>query len=507
MTAASPGRHGVTDFTIREDGHRLRFANASYRSLPSIWENMSRAGARVGVYAFPATYPPEQLNGIQVCGFDTPLGAGAAKHCTFPPDLASRLVDRHGGLGILGPQQVHIGEGWHQKALQTMLAEVELRTRIVEDLLSADRYDCFAVHYAESDTVAHQFWQFCDPRSPRYRGSRGLGEAIGEVYKALDAALGRLIAAAGPEATVMLVSDHGSGGNSDRSLFLNRLLADQGFLQFRQGRRGRLANSAARGLRRGALALLPARLQPALFARMASTAAQVEGLSRLGGISWEHTRAYSEEINYYPSVWLNIEGREPRGTVKLQDQNGLLDEVTSALLEFRDPANGLAVVAEVQRREQLFDGPYAYRAPDLILTLADLDGYAYVLGSSRAGLEARPLRQLKTGETSGARGSSMAGGHRQLGLCVLNGPGIASGEAPSSSLADAGASVLALLGLGASDGADGRPWPDLKPLAQPAPAGLSPVLEPGQAATRPQVYSRTEEEQVAERLRALGYLS
>ena len=63
------------------------------------------------------------------------------------------------------------------------------------------------------------------------------------------------------------------------------------------------------------------------------------------------------------------------------------------------------------------------------------------------------------------------------------------------------------LRISASEGADGCPWPDLKPLAQSVPSGLPPMFGPGQAAARPQAYSRTEEEQVAERLRALGYLA
>ena len=44
MTAAGPGRHGIVDFTVPSDGYGLRFVNASYRSLPTIWRLASDAG-------------------------------------------------------------------------------------------------------------------------------------------------------------------------------------------------------------------------------------------------------------------------------------------------------------------------------------------------------------------------------------------------------------------------------------------------------------------------------
>src|SRR5262245_27251329 len=72
-TAANPGRHGVTDFTVRH-GYAVRFLNSSHRRLPALWTLLSERGARVGIYALPVTYPPDPLNGVMVCGFDTPLG-------------------------------------------------------------------------------------------------------------------------------------------------------------------------------------------------------------------------------------------------------------------------------------------------------------------------------------------------------------------------------------------------------------------------------------------------
>jgi predicted AlkP superfamily phosphohydrolase/phosphomutase len=504
MTAASPCRHGITDFCLR-DGYELRFANASHRRLPTIWSQMNAAGLRTGVYGLPATYPPESLDGIQVPGFDTPLGAGAGRRLTHPPELAQRLRGRYGRLAIEGVAQSQIGPGWHEMALTRMLDDVDLRTRIVSDLFGEQRFDVFLVHFAESDTVSHQFWQFCDPESPRHVNRPPLADAIARVYRALDAALGRLVEAAGEDTTVMVVSDHGSGGAGDRAVFWNRWLSDHHWLRFAAGSTG-----LARGLKRAALRFLPAAAQPTLFRAFPRAGARLEARARLGGIDWSRTLAFSEELPYYPSIWLNLRGREPRGVVEPGDAECVLRDIGSALLEAEDPTEpdgrGGPIVERIYRREELFDGPFAERAPDLILQLRERGGYSYAGASSRGGGEREAVRRLRPEEMSGSRGTSMAGSHRLDGLCVVAGAGIlastgAGAAVPdSATLADAGATLLGLAGLGVPEEADGCSWMNATTVRPPV------VAAPGTGLPRTEEYDEEAEREIADKLRALGYM-
>jgi len=495
LTAADPDLHGVTDFTIR-DGYSVRFVGAGERHLPTIFRRMSQAGARVGLYAVPATYPPESLNGIQVCGFDTPLGAVGGPRSTQPRSLYGELSRRYGGLGNAGPSQMRIEAGWHEQALETMLGEIALRTRIVCDLIREQRFDCFMVHYGESDTVSHQFRQFCDPQSPRYRND-GPASAMRDVYRAMDAGLAALIDAAGTDTTVMVVSDHGSMGASDQAVFLNTWLAARGYLSF-SGQR--LHTGALGWLRRSALRMVPERWAPWLFSRLQPAVGRVESAARFGGIDWSATRVFSEELNYFPALWINRKGREPCGVVGDAEVGDLIEALREDLAEFRHPVSGDRVVVAVRAREELYAGRFARRVPDLVLELAEPGGYAYSCGSSRGGREREVLRQLSGAEMTGARGTSMAGAHSRMGMSILHGPGIRCGRFGDGCLADAGATVLALQGLAASAGANGRPWYD---LLEELAGGLSEVevdTDEGPA------YSKEEEREVAERLRALGYL-
>ncbi len=506
FTAASPARHGVTDFTVR-DGYKVRFVNASYRRLPTFLARMSDAGMRVGAYAFPATYPAEPINGIQVCGFDSPFGTAGGHGFCHPGSLARRLESRYGGLAVDGPSQSLIDEGWHTRALGEMLETIDLRTRIVSDLMTAERFDCFAVHYGESDTVSHHFAQFCDAGSPRFRPG-GPAAAIAQVYRRLDDALGRLLDAADTDATVMLVSDHGSGGAGDRVLFWNRWLADQGFLAFRNanGPVGLFGSAIASMAKQAALRLLPQSQQASLFARMRSLAGALESASRFSGIDWERTEIFSEELNYYPSLWLNIQGREPRGVVPPLRAETLLDTVTERLLAWRDPFDGKPVVEGVSRRAELFEGPFAAASPDLVVHLRRPDGYTYCSMSSAGGFERRPLRRMTSAEMSGVRGTTMSGSHRRDGICVIRGAGVRPGARDAGGIADAGATLLALAGLAVDPRADGRVWKDIVLPVTAAPSDAV-TAEQTSAVTDSQVaYDVDQQREVEERLRALGYV-
>src|SRR5204863_223588 len=85
----------------------------------------------------------------------------------------------------------------------------------------------------------------------------------------------------------------------------------------------------ARALAR--LRAVPARLQGRLVRRAPAAAGRLEGLQRFAGIDWQRTVAYSEELDYHPSVWLNLRGREPEGMVAPGAYAATRERVAAAL--------------------------------------------------------------------------------------------------------------------------------------------------------------------------------
>ena len=502
VTGVNPGRHGLLDFTQREPGsYQLRFVNGSYRRTPALWTRLSAAGGRVAAITVPATYPPEPVNGIMVSGFDSPLTTEIDGRFVHPRSFHAEIRKLVGRLPFADFQESNIGPGWHAEAQRRLLDGVEKRTVVVEHILAQERWDAVMVVFGESDTVAHHFWRFADPRSPRWVASE-FGRAVTDVYAALDAALGRLIAAAPSDAVVAVVSDHGSGGASDVGVHINRRLAECGLLRFRPS----VGLDAAAQVRATVLRLLPHRLQGQALRRMPRAAGRLEGHHRFGGFDWHETVAFSEELDYHPNVWLNLRGREPDGVVDPDRYHAVRAAVTAALESWQHP-DGTPVVERVWRREELYEGPATEAAPDLLLELTLLDGYSpSCLRSVGAGPS---VRRMAPHEFDAGKGAGMNGAHRRDGVLLLAGPGVRPLRASvPADIVDVLPTLLALADGVVPAGLDGQPLGHLLDRAWVEEADrFGPAAAPGILPGAPyEPYDPEAEAAVAARLVALGYL-
>jgi predicted AlkP superfamily phosphohydrolase/phosphomutase len=497
MTGVNPGRHGVLDFTRRDGGeYRVRFVNATYRKAPTIWRLLSDAGRRVSVLGLPGTYPPEPINGYMVSGFDTPVTLRADASFVYPPAFADEVAAA-GGFPFAEFQEFTIGPGWHAEACRRLCDGIERKVALAARLLAREPWDCFMLLFGESDTAAHHFWALHDAGSPRHDAAQAaaLGDPLATVYAALDAAIGRLTALV-PDATVLVVSDHGFGGAGTTAVHLNRWLAAQGLLRFAPRAAG--ARWAGR-LRAAAVRAVPEAWQARCFRLAAgAVASRVESGVRFGGIDWSATRAFSEELNYFPSIWLNVQGRDRCGTVPVGEYGALCETLRAALRAWRDPQTGAPVVANVWHRDDLYHGPAVASAPDLVLELATPGGYSYVgvpsYGSDGPAVEALDPAAL------GGKLAGMSGSHRPDGLFMLAGPAVAPGRVEGAGIADLAPTILALCGVAAPADWDGRALAALRraPLASVAAAA---------PATPETDYDDAAAADLQRRLEQLGYLA
>jgi predicted AlkP superfamily phosphohydrolase/phosphomutase len=470
MTGKNPGKHGIYDFVRRKPGcYDLEFVGARSRQGPTIWRLLSDAGRRVGVMALPTTYPPEAINGFMISGFDSPVSTGTDPSFVQPRSLFSELKKQVGQYKITDFQQFRVGRGWHARALNKIRETLERKAAIATYLLKKEPWDCFMALLGESDTVCHHFWMFHDPDSPRHpeRVNAEFKGAILSIYQRLDAVVGQLLAQAHPGTALMLLSDHGFGGAGDKVVYLNRWLAREGFLKFRE--RGRPGAWGASLLRSAGLKLLPLRVQEHLFQKRSGLANALLSQTHLGAIDWSQTRAFSTEMNTLPAIWINVRGREPHGIVAPgREYERLREEIIDALFRFLNPETGQRVVAQAHRREELYHGPYLGEAPDLVLELSLDNEYTYTCLSSHGRWGPGPIRVLDRGEWVGAKGQSMNGSHRRRGVLLFaNGQESSGQQLGTLSIIDMAPTILQFLGVPVPGDMDGRAVPEIAQGASP----------------------------------------
>jgi hypothetical protein len=161
------------------------------------------------------------------------------------------------------------------------------------------------------------------------------------------------------------------------------------------------------------------------------------------------------------------------------------------------------VIARALRREEIYRGPFAERAPDIVVELALDEGHGLSLvptpwaegGAQGEGIPA--LRILDAEAYGGGRGRGMNGTHRSDGIWIATGPGAFAEPAPAR-LSGAAPWLAHAMGLA---------WADEGDTVENGQTPSSGDATGGPGVDRPnQPYSEEEEAMVAERLRALGYL-
>lgn len=227
-----------------------------------------------------------------------------------PSTLASRLARQCGRYYTQGMAEESkalsaqvISDQEYLEQSAEVLAE---NRRLLHQGLREFTQGFFFFYVSHLDLQSHLFWRKPAEVEKAYERA---DEVVGEVLGHLDA-----------QTTLWVVSDHGFAP-FERVFDLNAWLAQHGWLSSRPD-------------------------QP------------------LEQIDWSGTRAYGVGFN---GLYLNLRGREAKGTQDSAQADRLKQELTSQLLALRDPLNGRRVIRQVYDSRAIYSAAYRDRAPDLVI--------------------------------------------------------------------------------------------------------------------------------------------
>lgn len=494
MTGQNPGKHGIYDFIVRAPGsYQLQSARRELSQLRTVFGLLSQVGKQVGVVNVPLTYPPEKVNGFMVCGLKAPRHG----HWTYPPELQERLKAQGYWIDLRTPYR----RGENEEAyIREMVDTAEMRVQTTLKLMDEIDWDLFTVVFRGTDD-ALLLWHLHDPAHPMHDPelAQQFGGGIERVYRAMDDCIGRLVDKAGSEANVLIMSDHG-GGPVYKDVYLNNWLHEQGWLEFKHqspatvGFRGLLRRL---GLTRDAGWKF---FSPRNLARIKELFPFLvhwvpEPVTTMAeAVDWEHTQAYS--FGYIGQIYINLQGREPQGTVAPgEEYDHLLEQIRDTLREWKDPDDGRPVVDAVYRKDELYSGPYVDNAPDLCLIMRDV---SYVTHMGQEFISRSTLGPpLHTGT------------HRLDGLFMALGDAVRPGVwIEKASLADVAPTILYLLDVPVPLDLDGRVLTEaLDPLLlneRPVRHDERTEIQPSKF--MPDEWTVEDEKRMGEHLKDLGYL-
>jgi tetratricopeptide (TPR) repeat protein len=243
--------HGVPGFTEVDPGSgRVVPVAAATRTCRTLWEILGERGLRSHVVSWFATHGERDLDGCMVSNMfghlpDVQADCDPADWprppagTYWPETLAAGMNDLRVSPHDLDPDQVirlfvpeaHLVDQQKDKrlwALAGKLAEAFSVHAAATHLMETDPdWNLFAVYYRTVDEISHVFMPYHPPKM------EGIPEAdfemyrhvVAGIYRLHDLFLRRLVQLAGPDAAVMVVSDHGFHSDHLRPKFTPRVPA------------------------------------------------------------------------------------------------------------------------------------------------------------------------------------------------------------------------------------------------------------------------------------------
>lgn len=398
MASVNPGKLGFYGFRNRRPGEYdgKWIANSSAVKYDRVWNILSAAGKRVCTVNVPQTYPVTPVNGIMVASFLTP---DTTCEYTYPAGLAKQL-------DIIADGYMIDVDGFRTDDKQWLLDQIWLMTdkrfRVTRALMQVDEWDFFMMVEMGPDRLEHGFWKYGDPEHPKYEPGSGFETAMFDYYRHLDEQLGELVALAGDDAAIFVVSDHG-GKAMQGSFAINDWLIQEGLLALKEPLSG------------------PTRFEPGL-------------------VDWERTTAWAWG-GYYGRLFMNVRGREPQGTIAPEDYERVRDDLIARIEGITDD-HGRVMANRALRPQEIYTGEHVDEAPDLMIYLDDL---YWRLGQDVGG----PLHSF---DTEIGPDDSV---HDYYGMIAGRVPG-ASLDVTDAHIMDMAPTVLELLGVDVPEYMEGK---------------------------------------------------
>jgi len=329
MTGRDPGQLGFYGFTDRSnhsygDSHIITHNRVREKA---IWDHLADHGYRSIVMNLPLTYPPRKINGIMISSFLTP---DKELSYTYPEEIKHEIDEIADGDYLIDVSNFRTT---NKRELLAEIYEItKKRFKVIRNFVENKEWDLFVAVEMGVDRLHHAFWSYCFSDHWLFREDNEFKNAIRDYYKYIDGELGRLLELFDDDTELMIVSDHGAK-TLKGTFFINDWLLENGYLKMK---------------------------------------GQCDGKTTLdvGEVDWERTTAWGSG-GYYCKIYLNIKGREPKGTIDPSGIEEFKRRLIADLSGLKGP-EGESITSEFHEPRDLYREVKGC-PPDMFVYLGNLD--------------------------------------------------------------------------------------------------------------------------------------
>jgi predicted AlkP superfamily phosphohydrolase/phosphomutase len=329
LSGKDPGELGIYGFRNRADYSydKMFIATGNYVREKRVWDYLSEAGKESLVIGVPQTYPVKPLKGNLIAGFLTP---SRESHFTYPEALRGEVLSIAPEYDVDVRQFRTDDKDWLLRQIWEM---TDKRFQVVDHLLATKTWDFFMLMEIGVDRIHHGFWSYHAPDHRRYEAGNRFEDAIHDYYVRIDEKLAEWLDRIPEEAAIIVVSDHGAK-TMQGGICVNEWLWREGYLAFEE----------------------------------APTEGELIQFDDLK-VDWPHTKVWGSG-GYYGRIFINVEGREPQGTIPRGEYAAFRDILAERLAAIPDHV-GNPIGTRVFKAEHIYR-QVRNVAPDLLVYFGNL---------------------------------------------------------------------------------------------------------------------------------------
>lgn len=411
-TGKTPGEHGMY-FPLQWDPAtmRMRHISADWLYAEPFWYEMERRGRRVVTLDVPMTLAARLKNGIEVTNWGT---HDQLEPLIINPPALGPEIKRHFGehpMGVDVPVKRRRRELLHIR--DSLVAGAARKGELASWLWRRQDWDFSVTVFGECHRAGHVLW----PEDGR-DDSLIPPDAMLDVYKAVDRALGQLLAELEKERVPTIIfALHGMWANRSQEHFLPKIVdlfngridgridAKRGDARLNRGEGAPTHRNLMRDLRER----LPDRLQYAI-ARVVPLRVRdlVVNRAMKGAFDWEQTQVLPLMSGLQGLLRFNLRGRERDGTIDPEgaEVRQLGDRLEAVFGRLRIAGSEDPLVEDLRRPQLEMPGKRSHLLPDLVVNWGSAAPAKAIVSDHLGTIEAKHI-------------TGRSGNHRPEAFCLL----------------------------------------------------------------------------------------
>ncbi len=305
FTGNNPAEHNIQGFVdLKPNSYEIFFPTFVDNKGECIWDDLEKYNKKTYALNIPGTYPAHKINGILISGFV----AIELEKSVYPQFLIPTLQDFNYMLDV----DTKDAQNKLISFLDEIRYSIEIRKKTYNYLWEKDDWDLFIGVLTETDRLNHFLFDAAFDSSNEYHNK------FIEIYQMVEDFISFFYNKCDENTEFIILSDHGFT-KIKQEFYINNWLKDKGYL---------LLNT--------------------------------KNMFELDKISSD-SKAFALDPT---RIFIHLKDKYPKGTIDSSQKNKILNEIKNELLEIE--YNGEKIIKQVYFKDEIFEGTYADRSPDLV---------------------------------------------------------------------------------------------------------------------------------------------